>query len=310
MSAPKRWLDDGGGATRGERDLLRLGAAHEAPATAKDAVWTALLAQIPPVPPGSSGGGNGAPGAGGAKLATGAKAAAAAGASGSGSAAVAGAVGGGLIKSALIGAGSALALIATYTVVTPAQAPSVPAPVTIETAAAPDPGARSAAPGSRGQVGQLAGSSPIARETPGIVGSAAAPDSMAPLGAPAAVVSADPRAGGASPAGSHDSKGATGSSSSAASAPVDRETRLLEESRRLAEARDALRRGDASGALSLLSDLQRAVPGGILGQEREALAIEALAKSGRSAEAQTRARAFLQAYPQSPHAARVEAFAR
>jgi hypothetical protein len=310
MSAPKRWLDDGGGATRGERDLLRLGAAHEPPAAAKDAVWIALLAQIPPVPPappGSSGGGNGAPGAGGAKLATGAKAAGAAGASGSGSVAVAGAVGGGLIKSALIGAGSALALIATYTVVTPAQAPSVPAPTTIETATAVDPGARSAAPGSPGQ---RAGSSPIAREMPGIAGSAAAPDSMAPPGAPAAVASADPRAGGASPAGSHDAKGATGSSSSAASAPVDRETRLLEESRRLAEARDALRRGDASGALSLLSDLQRAVPGGILGQEREALAIEALAKSGRSAEAQTRARAFLQAYPQSPHAARVEAFAR
>jgi outer membrane protein assembly factor BamD (BamD/ComL family) len=91
---------------------------------------------------------------------------------------------------------------------------------------------------------------------------------------------------------------------------MDRETRLLEESRRLTEARDALRRGDAAGALSTLSELQRAVPGGILGQEREALAIEALAKSGRSSEAQARARAFLQANPTSPHATRVEAFAR
>jgi len=308
MSAPKRWMDDGGGATRGERDLLRLGASHEPPAAAKDAVWTALLAQLPPMPPGSSGGG-GAPGAGGAKLAAGAKAAGAA-AAGSGSAAVVGAVGGGLLKSALIGAGSALVLIATYAVVTPAQAPSLPTPTTIETAAAPpDPGARSA---PRGSPGQHVASSPTALDPPGIAGSAATPDSMAPPGAPSAAASGEPRAGSVAPSSSRDSRGAPGSASASsglASPPADRETRLLEESRRLAEARDALRRGDASGALSLLSDLQRAIPGGILGQEREALAIEALAKSGRSAEAQARARAFLQAYPQSPHAARVEAFA-
>jgi hypothetical protein len=305
MNAPKRWSSDGGGATRGERDLLRLGAAHEPPAAAKDAVWTALLAQIPPMPPGSSGGGGGgggAPGAGGAKLAAGAKAAAAAG---SGGAAVAGAVGGGLLKSALIGAGSALALIATYSVVTPAQAPSVPAPTAIETSA-PDPGARSALPGS---AGQHAASSPVARDLPEIAAATATPDSIAPPGTPLAAASGEPRVGGAAPSGSRDAKGSAGASAGLA-APPDRETRLLEESRRLAEARDALRRGDASGALAQLADLQRAVPGGILGQEREALAIEALAKSGRSAEAQARARAFLQAYPQSPHAARVEAFAR
>jgi hypothetical protein len=296
MNAPKRWLDDGGGATRGERDLLRLGASHEPPATAKDAVWTALLAQLPPIPSGGGGGGGGAPGAGGAKVAAGAKAAAAAG---SGNAAVAGAVGGGVLKSALIGAGSALALIATYTVVTPAQAPSVPAPTTIETAA--DPGARSAPPGSPGQ---HAATSPVARETPELAGATATPDSIAPPGTPVVAASGEPRVGGAAPS----SKGLVGSAG--LGAPPDRETRLLEESRRLTDARDALRRGDASGALAQLADLQRAVPGGILGQEREALAIEALAKSGRSSEAQSRARAFLQAYPQSPHAARVEAFAR
>ena len=299
MNAPKRWLTDGGGATRGERDLLRLDASHEPPAAAKDAVWTALLAQLPPIPPGSSGGG-GAPGAGGAKVAAGAKAAAAAG---SGNAAVAGAVGGGVLKSALIGAGSALALIATYTVVAPAQAPSVPAPTTIEMPA--DPGARSAPLGSPGQ---HAATSPVARETHGIAVATATLDSMAPPGTPIVAASGEPRVGGAAPS----SKGLVGSAGASTSlaAPPDRETRLLEESRRLTEARDALRRGDASGALAQLAELQRAVPGGILGQEREALAIEALARSGRSSEAQARARAFLQAYPQSPHAARVEAFAR
>jgi hypothetical protein len=310
MSAPKRWLSDGGGATRGERDLLRLGASHEPPAAAKDAVWTALLAQLPPIPPGSSGGGAG-PGVGGAKAAAGAKAAGAAGAASSGGAAVVGAASGGLLKSALIGAGGAIALIATYTVVTPAtvgQPPPV-APTTIEAAAAPGPGARNAPGGAMGDRGAPGGA---ARNTPEMQGIPAIADTSAPLAAPGPAASTEARAGSPTPSAGRDPRGPLGSlgASSGPAAPMDRETRLLEESRRLSEARDALRRGDASGALSLLSELQRAVPGGILGQEREALAIEALAKSGRSSEAQARARAFLQAYPQSPHAPRVEAFAR
>ncbi len=303
MSAPKRWLDDGGGATRFERDLLRLGASHEPPAAAKDAVWTALLAQIPPIPPGSTGGGA-APGAGAAKAAAAAKAAGAAGAATNGSAALAGAVGGGLLKSALIGAGSAVALIATYAIVTPATVsqPPPPAPTAIEAVGAPGTGVRSAI-GERGAAGAAA---PVTPETQGLPAIA---DSAAPLAAPAAATSAEPRADGPAPSAGRDPRGPLGVSSGPVG-PMDRETRLLEESRRLTEARDALRRGDASGALSRLAELQRAVPGGILGQEREALAIEALAKSGRASEAQARARAFLQAYPQSPHATRVEAFAR
>jgi hypothetical protein len=303
MSAPKRWLDDGGGATRGERDLLRLGASHEPPAAAKDAVWTALLAQIPPIPPGSTGGGA-APGAGAAKAAAAAKAAGAAGAATNGSAALAGAVGGGLLKSALIGAGSAVALIATYAVVTPATVsqPPPPAPTAVEAVAAPGTGVRNAI-GERGAPGAAA---PIAPETQGVPAIA---DSAAALAAPGPAASAEPRAASPAPSAGRDPRGPLGASSGPVG-PMDRETRLLEESRRLTEARDALRRGDASGALSQLAELQRAVPGGILGQEREALAIEALAKSGRASEAQARARAFLQAYPQSPHATRVEAFAR
>ena len=302
MSAPKRWLDDGGGATRGERDLLRLGASHEPPPAAKDAVWTALLAQIPPIPPGSGSGG-----AGGAKAGAGAKAASAAGAASGGGAAMAAAVGGGLLKSALIGAGSAVALIATYTVVTPSAAPPLPAPSTMETSAAPDRDA------PKDSTRAQATPTSVARNIPEIPVSPAIVDSPAPSGTPSAAAPTEPRAGSSAPSVGRDVRGPVGASGASrgqgAPAP-DRETPALEESRRLTEARDALRRGDASDALSRLSDLQRAVPGGILGQEREALAIEALAKNGRSAEAQARARAFLQAYPQSPHAPRVEAFAR
>jgi len=288
MSAPKRWLEDGGGATCGERELLRVGRAHDPPPDAKAAVWASLLTQLPPIPP--------LPGASGS-----APGGAAAGAKAAGSATIAAAVGGGLLKSALNGAGSAIALIATYTAVTPSQ-PASPQPPEVQTAAPPIP-PLGRAPAS--VPGPQTPSAPTLDEAPTTAGTPAITD--APGTTPSAEVHAAPLGAGEPLKG----RGAAsiGASSSGPTAK-DREPRLLEESRRLTEARDTLRRGDASGALARLEELQRAVPGGILGQEREALVIEALARSGRGAEAQSRARAFLQAYPQSPHATRVEAFAR
>jgi len=47
-------------------------------------------------------------------------------------------------------------------------------------------------------------------------------------------------------------------------------------------------------------------PRGILDQEREALAIEALIKLGRIDQARARAHAFEWAYRDSPHRARIE----
>jgi hypothetical protein len=41
-------------------------------------------------------------------------------------------------------------------------------------------------------------------------------------------------------------------------------------------------------------------------QEREALSISALSATGKTLEAAARARAFLRAFPNSPHAARVQ----
>ncbi|MFO0761930.1 MAG: hypothetical protein U0359_36155, partial [Byssovorax sp.] len=90
---------------------------------------------------------------------------------------------------------------------------------------------------------------------------------------------------------------------------AERETRLREESRRLSEARDALRRGDAAGALALLDEMRRKFPQGTLAQERETLAVEALTRSGRTDEAKARAASFKDAYPESPHGVRVDAFA-
>jgi outer membrane protein assembly factor BamD (BamD/ComL family) len=72
-------------------------------------------------------------------------------------------------------------------------------------------------------------------------------------------------------------------------------------------ARDALRAGDSASALSLLAKAQQRFGAGVLGQEREALTVEGLARSGQQAAAQSRGRAFLKNYANSPYAARIRA---
>lgn len=64
-------------------------------------------------------------------------------------------------------------------------------------------------------------------------------------------------------------------------------------------ARSALARGDAAGALSAADDHRRAFPRGQLAEEREVVAIQALAAAGRSEEAGTRAGVFRKAHPSS-----------
>jgi hypothetical protein len=79
------------------------------------------------------------------------------------------------------------------------------------------------------------------------------------------------------------------------------EDRLGAESTLLTEARARLRRGDAAGALRELHELEQRFPNGVLGQEREVLAIQALAALGDTAAARRRAHAFVTAHPNSPH---------
>lgn len=94
-----------------------------------------------------------------------------------------------------------------------------------------------------------------------------------------------------------------------ASAPVSGEahprsptpSQLREESMAVLEARSALRSGNAARSLQLLQEMNVRFPRGALGQEREALSIEALAQAGQTATAKRRAAAFLRAQPQSPY---------
>jgi hypothetical protein len=94
--------------------------------------------------------------------------------------------------------------------------------------------------------------------------------------------------------------------------PVERAPRTVEgrsrsdllalESRMLTDARAQLRSGDARAALATLERLRARSPKGVLTQERDVLAIQIASALGDTAIAKRKARAFLDAYPESPHA--------
>jgi len=75
---------------------------------------------------------------------------------------------------------------------------------------------------------------------------------------------------------------------------------LAEEVRLLQGAREALG-GDPAGALRLAEQHRSRFPRGTLTQEREVIAIDALIRQGRMAEAQARADRFRDRYPRSSH---------
>jgi hypothetical protein len=282
-------LDDG--ASPLERDLLRSAPSIDPPAGAQARVWAAVLTKLPPLsgPPGGPGDG-GASAAGKAaaagKTAVAVKGAGAIGAIGAGA---------GLLKSVLIGAGGAVALIATYTAVAPAPRPEpVQRPVAV--VAAPVVASPQA-----GRIDERAVRAPE------------------PVASPAALANANANADRRVPSEPRATAGAGAGAGAVeavpAPAPVEvvereRETMLREEGRLVGEARDSLRRGDATGALAQLEQIRARFPGGALAQEREALAIEALARSGQRAAASNRAAAFLRAYPTSQLAERVQEFAK
>jgi len=78
----------------------------------------------------------------------------------------------------------------------------------------------------------------------------------------------------------------------------------------LVEAIDAaLRAGDAEGALGRARQLEARCKSGRFVQERERLAIEALARLGQRDEVKARARTFEQRFPTSPHVWRIRSLA-
>ncbi|HEY8944583.1 MAG TPA: hypothetical protein VIM73_09995 [Polyangiaceae bacterium] len=87
--------------------------------------------------------------------------------------------------------------------------------------------------------------------------------------------------------------------------PRSRATSGASEVELLERARRALG-SDPRRALALTQEHRARFPGGVLGQEREVIAIEALRRLGRSEEAGRRAGSFEQRYPDSAHRRSVE----
>lgn len=83
-------------------------------------------------------------------------------------------------------------------------------------------------------------------------------------------------------------------------------SRLRAESALLDRARADLARGDYDAVLEAVRQARAEFSEGALAQEREVLAITALARSGKREAAARLGRRFLDAHPGSPHAARVE----
>jgi hypothetical protein len=86
---------------------------------------------------------------------------------------------------------------------------------------------------------------------------------------------------------------------------TDRASQLRVESGKLRAARSKLGAGDFRGALADIARLSAQFPHGVLSQEREVVAIDALTGLGESAAARARAQAFLTHCPDSPYAARL-----
>jgi hypothetical protein len=108
--------------------------------------------------------------------------------------------------------------------------------------------------------------------------------------------------------GASDTPPASTDNAARPSSEQRRRDQLSAESALLTQARAELRRGDVRGAQQLLRRLRVEFPKGVLGQEREVLAIEVLAASGNAAAAKRRAEKFIAAHPESPHSAQLSRF--
>lgn len=140
---------------------------------------------------------------------------------------------------------------------------------------------------------------PLHTAAPSVAPPAQRPDNEAPpraLPAPPASEAEAAPAGSAEPTRSDSAQRAAPSVSQRAPSKASGlgEAALLERARRALDA-------NPSEALALTRRHQARFPKGVLKQEREVIAIEALRRLGRSADAKDRAHGFEKQYPDSPH---------
>ena len=285
MTTPRRWIDERSDADDFERAILRSELDAPTPAAAENEVLSRVLAAVGPLPVGPGPSASGAAGGGvlgGGVLAKGA------------------ATLGGLGKGFVLGIGVSAAVAAGNHYLGgqssrgdagPASTPSARAmPVTAASGRKPV-----AAPvetrisDPRRESSQRVDVPTSERPAVGAVGNTPSPNPPSELerapGAPS--VASFPSTDGAALAAS----------------------RLKEEAALLRRARAELRSGALTAAFATLEASRREFTAPELFQEREALSIELLHRSGERAAAAARAREFLSRFPESPHAATVRAFA-
>ncbi len=295
MSDPKRWLASGGNATQLERELLANEIDAAPAAKLEEAIWTRVLGALPPV--GGSPPDNGGSGGDWGSSSGGASAAGSAGVTGAGAggAGVAGAGAGGV----LVGAAKASGLGVTKAVVLGMFAGAVTVTGAAELGERVHLGAASVeVPAEAATEPAFEPPRPRLRSAPTTVADfpaepAAAPKRVAARGDGARLRPA-----------------ATGSALARFELPgaSDLASRTRAERLALEQARRAFRNGDPRAALAIVDRAPE--PASVLAQEREVLAIEALSAAGQSAQAKTRARAFLARFPGSPHQNHIGQFAR
>lgn len=321
MSKPYRWVDPHSDADALEREVMASGLDAAPPPQAQDQVWKSLLLAMGPGGPGGSdacGPGadrngadtNGAGGTdtGGTEL----------GGAGHGGPTVpsssvwphgVGAIG--VAKSFAVGLVGGALLLAVAPVVMNLGSPEAPVPSLVAPVQAPSrPGA-----GPRRLESELPTSRPPNAPPVAASGGASASSGPRPAGssiaeegkrASAGERESAPAAPGEFPAESAVQAPSGGDALPSSGSLPPGSVELAEEVALIRGARSRMQSGDYAGATTFLNGARMRFPGGMLAQEREALVIEILERTQRSAEAKERARAFIQAYPGSPHAAKLE----
>jgi hypothetical protein len=282
---PKRWLEEGGGATFEERELLRAGRDTRLPDALRKSVWAGVTTGI-------------------AAFET----AAAAGGAAQNGAAVKSALA--LLSSTAVKGLAALAIaggvgLGVVSLRAPVQPPrSAPLSGAAPSMAAEPPASKASEQAS--PVEDLPRASELEAREPQDTAKAGTPTWSGTQESRVRAPRARPSLRSAPPA--PVSRPVDGEPSPVeGSQEVRRASRLAEESASVVAIRKTLLAGEPAEALRMLDRASAQFPDGVLGQERESLAVRALVQSGQKEAARRRGEAFLRAFPRSPHAAELRA---
>ncbi len=283
MSDPKHWLDEGGGATFEERELLRAARGRQMPAALRSSVWGGIAAAIATLETAVAAGAAAGSAAKQGALAKGALGWLSGSAAAKGVAAIA--IAGG------IGAG-AMALESSTGSRAPASVDIARAENRPSSLSPPSPVNGEGAP----------------RETPMDLATKPTPE-----GTRASSESAKQRALRATAPGARTITSPTVARRAEIDPPTPetqdarRATRLAAEAAAVVAIRRTLVSGRPQDALRRLEQARVDFPDGALAQEREALTVRALWQADQKDAARSRGEAFLRVFPRSPHAAELRA---